>query len=375
IVREGFGAFWGFLKAWTEMLVSGPGSVAGVAIIFGEFFTEFMGSHSQWPPPTWGVAAVLVFTAINLMGIRWGGMIQVIITLIKIAALLVLVFGSLLLAEATPVTETVSQAEGAHELWGFIRLVGLGIGAVLFTYDGWVDISHVAGEVKHPKKILPLGLIVGVGAIALLYLLVNWAFLRIVPLQAMREEPTLIAATVARATFGEAGAKLITGLIMVSIFGALGGLVMTLPRLYFAIGVQYAKQTRKGHPLNWFFRVLSGVSARTAAPVGAILFVAVLSCIALLFFRTFSRVVNFFVVSNYFFNILLIGAVFKLRRRSANEEAYRAPGYPVVPLIFMVVIAGFLISALVYRPEDTFIGVVLTALGIPFYFWIRNRGE
>ncbi len=373
IIRESFGPFWGFLKAWTEILVVAPGSVAGVAIIFGAFFSELVGSHWQWSPAIWGVSAILVFTTINLMGVRWGGVTQVIITSVKIAALLFLVLSSLLLVDQTPTTESVSQVAGADGLWGFIRLVGLGIGAVLFTYDGWADVSHVAGEVKSPKRILPLGLVVGVGSIAFLYLLVNYAFLRVVPLEAMREEPTLIASTVARVTFGETGAKLITGLIIISIFGALGGLLMTVPRFYFATGVRYVQRIRKGHPVNLVLQTLSRVSPKTGVPVGAILFVSALSCIVLLFFRTFSRLVNFFVVSNYFFPILVIGAVFKFRSRYRNE-GYRTPGYPVVPLVFMVVIASFLISALYYRPGDTLIGVGLTALGIPFYLWL-NKGK
>ncbi len=369
IIREGYGPFWGFLKVWMEMWVSGPGSVAGVAIVFGEFVVQLLGAGGL-PASVWGIAAIGVFAAINLRGVQWGGRAQVLLTAAKILGLLCLVGGSLLFADAVAPTPIPAGSSGG---WiAFLRLVGLGVAAVLFTYDGWLDVTHVAGEVDAPRRNLPLGLALGVGGITVLYLVVNYAFLRVIPLDAMRAEPTTIGATIATLTFGVTGGRLVTGLMTVSIFGALGGLVMTLPRIFYTVAAQYAPQAERT-PLAGFFRGLSAVSPGTGVPAGAIIFTAVLSSIALLVFGTFGRLVTFLLVPLQLANILLVSAVFPLRRRRrADAAAYRTPGYPVVPLVFMGVMAMFLVSAVIYNPFDTLIGLVLTATGIPVYFWISR---
>jgi APA family basic amino acid/polyamine antiporter len=368
IIREGFGPFWAFLNVWIQMWVSGPGSVAGIAIVFGEFFIRFMGAASIATAQLWGTAAILFFAAVNLRGIRWGGWTQVALTGVKMAGLIGLVAGSLLLADAAGTSGAPGPTEKA-DLLSFVRLVGLGVAAVMFTYDGWIDVSHVAGEVIHPRRNLPLGLGLGVMTVTTVYLLANYAYLRVVPLDEMRSAPTTIALSVAHATFGPTGGMVLNGLMVVSIFGALGGLVMTLPRLFFAAASSLEDGT--GRPR--FFAWLATVSP-AAVPVGSIAFCAAMSIAALLFFGSFSRIVNSFVVPLQLANVLLVAAVFRLRGRSAPEAgAYRTPGYPVVPLIYIVAIGLFLASAVVYQPFDTLIGVALTATGVPVYFWLSKR--
>jgi basic amino acid/polyamine antiporter, APA family len=369
VIREGFGPFWAFLKIWIEMWVSGPGSVAGVAIVFGEFMVRLLASDALLPATVWGALAIAAFTAVNLLGVQWGGRTQVILTGIKVFGLLGLVAGSLL-AERTLPSGPGPGMEDASIL-GFIRLIGLGVAAVLFTYDGWVDVTHVAGEVSEPRKHLPLGLGLGVLGVSILYLLVNYAYLRVVPLEAMREAPTTIATSVALAAFGPAGGQLLNALIMVSILGALGGLVMTLPRLYYAAAVQYDEATA-GSGWNRFFRALSSVSARSV-PAGSALFTAALSIAALFYFGTFRRIVTYFVVPVHVVNILMVASVFRLRRRSEpSTDAFRTPGYPWVPSAYVLVLMLFLLSAIVYNPLDTFIGIAMTATGIPVYLAIRR---
>jgi APA family basic amino acid/polyamine antiporter len=370
IIREGFGPFWAFLKIWIEMWVSGPGSVAGLAVVLGEFAVRLLGSPSL-SAPAWGALAIAAFAAINLLGIQWGGRAQVALTSIKLAGLLLLVGGSLLLTEPAAPPGGPGVASAAS-LLGLVRLVGLGVAAVLFSYDGWVDVTHVAGEVSQPRKHLPLGLGLGVLGVTLLYLVVNHAYLRVVPLEAMRAAPATVATTVAHAAFGPTGGQVLNGLIMVSILGALGGLVMTLPRLYYAAAALYT-DPGEGYRPNPFFRALSRVSSK-GVPAGSLLFSAALSIAALFVFGTFRRIVTFFVVPVHVVNILMVASVFRLRRRSAPAEGrYLTPGYPVVPAVYMLVLLLFLISAVVYNPMDTFIGVAMTATGIPVYLWISRK--
>lgn len=372
VIREGFGPFWAFVKIWVEIWVSGPGSVAGVAIVLGEFAARLPAAPAAVRPTGWGALAIAAFTLVNLCGVRWGGRTQVLLTAAKVTGLVALVLGGLLLAN--PAVGGTATATG-WSLLGLVRLVGLGVAAVLFTYDGWIDVSHVGGEVRDPAKSLPLALGLGVGGLTLLYLVVNHAYLRVVPLEAMRAAPATVAGTVAIAAFGAAGGQVLNALIVVSILGALGGLVMTLPRLYYAAGEQYRDETGS-RPLGGFFRVLAWVPARSGVPAGSILFTAVLSVAALCFFRTFRRIVTYFVVPVHVVNILLVASVFRLRRRLGSAPgACRTPGYPVVPAAYILVLALLLLSAIAYNPIDTMIGIAMTATCVPFYLWIDPRGR
>jgi len=358
IIREGFGPFWAFIKIWVEMFISGPGSVAGGAILFGEFLTYFV----PLSPVLMGTIGILFFTIINLFGVQWGGRTQITITSIKIAAVLALILGSIFFAE--PVKSAVVIAPESHTTFASLFiLIGSGIAAVLFTYDGWTDVTHVGGEVVEPQKNIPRCLLLGVGAIIALYLLVNFAFLRVVPLEVMKNSPNRVASIFALTTFGSKGAGYLQGMIIISTLGAMGGLIMTQPRLYFAAAEMYREKSP-------FFKILSGIS-KTGVPAASIIFTAAVSILALTFFGSFSRIVNFFVVPMQFINILMVASIFKLRKKS--DSGYRTPFYPFVPLLFIVVMAGFIISALIYHPLDALIGVGLTATGIPFYFRVHRR--
>jgi len=368
IIREGFGPFWAFVKIWVEMWVSGPGSVAGVAIVLGEFVARLPAAPAAVPATAWGALAIAVFTLVNLCGVRWGGRTQVLLTVAKILGLVALVLGSLFLA--APAAGSAAKAPEAS-LVGLLRLVGLGVAVVLFTYDGWIDVSHVGGEVRDPAKHLPLALGLGVGALTLLYLVVNYAYLRVVPLETMRAAPATVATTAAIAAFGPTGGQVLNVLIVVSILGALGGLVMTLPRLYYAAAEKYRNETGS-RVLGAFFGTLAWVPARSAVPAGSVLFTAALSITALCSFGTFRRIVTYFVVPVHVVNMLMVASVFRLRgRHAAAPGAYRTPGYPLVPAVYILVLALLLVSAIAYNPVDTVIGIAMTATGLPVYLWIR----
>jgi amino acid transporter len=261
---------------------------------------------------------------------------------------------------------------GTGTLWGFVNLVGLGIAAILFTYDGWIDVTHVSGEVRNPQRNLPMGLIAGVIAIIILYLLANYAYMRVLSLEEMRKSGDLIAARVSSEIFGAAGSRFLTLLITISSVGALGGLVMTVPRLFFAAASTYDQQLSHHHPVHWYFSALSRIYSQTAVPIGSILFSAAISILALLFFQSISRIITFLVVPLQSINILMVASIFRLRKRMPVTTGYRTPGYPWTPLLFIVVIALFLISSILYKPGDTLIGILLTATGAPVYLWMKR---
>jgi APA family basic amino acid/polyamine antiporter len=224
--------------------------------------------------------------------------------------------------------------------------------------------------VREPRRNLPLALGLGVGGITLLYLAVNHAYLRGVGLPAMRDAPGAVATRVAEASFGSEGGLLLGVLITISILGALGGLVMTLPRLYYGAASRYAEEARSPA----VFRALAWVPPRRSVPAGSILFCAGLAITALFFFGTFRQIVTYMVVPLHLVNMLMVASVFRLRRRlDPGAGGYRTPGYPVVPAVFLVVIFLFLLSAVVYDPRVTLIGVGMTATAIPVYLWINRK--
>ncbi len=333
---------------------------------------SFVGDASG-SPQLWGIVAVAAFASINLTGIRWGGRTQVALTTIKIAGVLTLVVGSFFFAEAVAPPETAPATSGG--IPALLRFVGIGVAAVFFTYDGWTDVSHVAGEVANPKKTLPLGLGLGVFGIMVLYLIVNHAFLRVMPLAVMREQGATVANTLAAATFGATAGQVVSGLIMISIFGALGGLVMTAPRIVYAPAAQY-ERLRRGRSGHSVLEKLAYVSPRSGVPAGAIVLCAVLSVVAILFFQTFDRLVSFILVPLQLTNVVTVAAVFRLRGRALqNNDQYLTPGYPYVPLVFIVVMTLLMANAFVYNPWDTLMGVGLTALGIPVYLWLKRTSS
>ena len=368
-----YGPFAGFMQAWMMVLVSGPGAIAGVAILFGELANQVVGTGSPGLQLAWAAAAIVFFALVNLRGAEWGGRTQILLTSIKVVGLVALVIGGAWIAAPAGGSMSAEQSDGGG-LPGLLQFVGMGVAIVLFTYDGWIDASNVAGEVRDPNRNFPIAMGLGVVLITLIYLAVNYAFLRVVPLEVMRENPTLVAPTVAEAAFGDAGGRLLSGLMWISIFGALGGLIMTLPRLFYAAASEYIERAA-GTRLAPFFRGMAWLPEKRSVPAGAILFAAAISIAALFFFGSFSRIVTFFVVPFQFMNILMVSSIFRLRPRLSGPTSFRLPGYPLVPGLFILVMALFLIAALYYNPVDSLIGVALTLAGAPVYRVLSRREE
>jgi membrane complex biogenesis BtpA family protein len=374
-LTEAYGPFAGFMQAWMMVLVSGPGAIAGIAILFGELANQVTGSGSPGMQLVWASSAIVFFSLVNLRGAEWGGRTQILLTVIKVAGLITLIGGGVFIA--TPAPESLANTDtlpAGGDPIALLRFVGLGVAIVLFTYDGWIDASNIAGEVKDPNRNFPLALGLGVVLITVIYLLINYAFLRVMPLEEMRANPTLVAGKVAELAFGSVGRNAINTLMWISIFGALGGLIMTLPRLFYAAASEYVVRA-SGTPFARFFAAIAYTSPKTLVPAGAILLAAAISILALFFFGSFSRIVTFFVVPFQFMNILMVASVFRLRRRLGQANTYHMPVYPLLPLIFILVMSVFLLSALYYNPVDSLIGIGLTLAGVPVYLLLTKHPD
>ncbi len=370
-LNEAYGPFAGFFQGWVQILISGPGSIAGVAIFFGELANQVLGIENNSLRLMWGALAILFFAIINLRGVEQGGKTQIVITTAKLTGILGLIIGAIFFAspiEWTPQTDVIASDVS---IWSTMQFIGLGVGIVLFTYDGWADASHLAGEVKNPKKNLPLGIGIGVLTVMCIYLLINYAFLSVVSLEFMRDNPTIVATTVAEAAFGSAGVNVMQILIWISIFGATGGLVMSIPRLYYATVSDFKDDAAKTF-MKPFFNALSYLSPKTSVPSGAIIYSAAMAIFFLLFFGTFANIVTFLMVPLQFINILIVSSIFILRPRLSKEGDFKTPLYPLVPLIFIITMSILIVSALIYKTEQSLYGIALSLTSIPVYLILKR---
>lgn len=370
-LNEAYGPFAGFFQGWVQILITGPGSIAGAAIFFGELANQLLGIENNSLRLMWGALAIVFFAITNLRGISQSGKTQVIITTAKLTGILALIFGAIFLASPIQWSAAIEVVPKQADLWSTLQFIGLGVGIVLFTYDGWADASHLAGEVRNPKKNLPLGIGIGVSAVIFIYILINYAFLSVVPLEFMRENPTIVATTVAEAAFGPSGARIIQVLMWVSIFGAVGGLVMSIPRLYYATVSDFQGAAEKTF-MRPFFSALSYISPKTSVPSGAIVYSAAMAIFFLLFFGTFADIVTFLMVPLQFINIWIVSSVFILRPRLSKEGDFKTPLYPLVPCIFILTMSILIITALIYKPEQSLYGIALSLTSIPIYLVLKR---
>ena len=398
-LREAYSPLWGFLYGWTLFLVIQTGTIAAVAVAFARYFGVLVPaiSPSGWfiPPinltanyavslSTQQFAAILVIvllTFINSRGLQIGKLIQNIFTSAKTLSLVALILIGLVVARnaevvranftdlwtprgVTPVKpdlsfiSSVSAAGGVFGL--FIALCVAQVGS-LFSSDAWNNITFTAGEVKQPRRNIPLSLAFGTGLVTVLYLLANVAYLCLLPLDKIQTAPDDRVATAAIETvFTGAGPAIMAVAIMISTFGCNNGMILSAARVYYAMA-------RDG----LFFR-RTGTLNRNAVPGVALVVQAVWASLLCLS-GTYGNLLDYVVFAVLIFYVLSIFGLFRLRRnRPDAERPYRAFGYPWLPALYIVIALAICIDLLVYKPEFTWPGLVIVLTGIPVYFvWRR----
>jgi basic amino acid/polyamine antiporter, APA family len=429
-LREALGPLWGFLYGWTLFLVIQTGTIAAVGVAFGRFLGVFFPSISSthWlihfakvpainiGPMVLGnmdvgistqnlmaVLLVVALSVINIFGVKTGAIIQDIFTFAKVSALLGLViFG---LAEGRNAAALAANFganfwHGVHSLHpvqvgvgGPIVLVStltiLAVAQVgsLFSADAWNNVTFTAGEVKNPKRNLPLSLAIGAGTVLALYIGCNFIYLNVLPLHGTCEvfngavctapapDSTIVlkhgiqhatedrvATAALNVMFGSIGAYLMAVAIMISSFGCNNGLILSGARVYYAM----AKD-------GLFFRGAGKLHPTYKTPVASLMVQMVWICI-LCISGSYGQLLDYVVFAVLVFYILTIAGLFVLRYKQPNaERPYKAFGYPVLPAIYIVMAVFIDIVLLLYKPQFTWPGLIIVLLGIPvFYIW-RSR--
>ena len=355
-VRDAFGRLPAFLLGWTQFLAINTGSTATLAVAFANYLRELVplapAAHKLA-----GIAMIAAVTVINIRGVRQAATVQNWSTALKVAAVLALAVAGFALGDGlhrvdaraftTPLTLASLSAAG-------VALLG-----VLWAYEGWQDVTNSAGEARDPQRTFPRGIGLGAAVLVAIYLTANAGYVAALggPGVAATDR---VAADAVRVLFGPGAAKLVTAVILVSIFSAANGLSLTVPRMYFAMA-------RDGV----FFRALGDVHPRFGTPALAVAVSAVWAML-LAVSGTFEQLFTYVVFASWIFAALAAASVFVLRRPEAPRP-FRVPGYPVTPALFIAAAAGIVINTLVARPVQALIGLGIVATGVPAYFVWRHR--
>ena len=366
-LREGWGRLAGFLFGWSELVLIRASALGGMAIVFGEYLLRTIGLDPDAHSTAGRLipAAAIAFAAtVNIIGVNLGALIVGVSTVAKVAALTLLVLAAVVLGGSHGASIAhLTTAAGSSTRIGSL---GLALISVFWAYDGWGDLSFVAGEVKDPQRNLPRAIILGTLAIVVIYVLVNVAYLYVIPIETVSRSP-LIAADMMLALSGRTGVVIVSLLVLISSFSSLNGGMLAAPRVFFAMAAD-----------GLFFGRIASVHPRFRTPYVAILLSATLG-VALVLSQSFERLASTFVLAIWPFYAVSVAAIYRLRRtRPGMPRPYRVVGYPVVPAIFIASVVWFVANAIINEPGPTLITFALILAGVPVYavfFRTATRSE
>jgi APA family basic amino acid/polyamine antiporter len=376
-LTEAYGPVWGFLYGWTQMWVAKSGSIATLATAFFEYMATFrpdlekvfytiplpIGEHGAPLPLKYGqilaMVLILFLGLINYFGVKAGGGVQVVMTAIKVGAIGVVIVAGLMYRNAGTATAHAQTPLAPLTAAGFFAALV----AALWAYDGWNNVSMVASEVKHPQRYLPLALIGGTLAVMVLYLLANTAYFHVLSAAEVGANKRVAAAMMQR-VFGGWGASAVSVAVMISIFAALNGSILSGSRVPYALA-------RDGI----FFRSFATVHPRFATPSVSILGLSLWAAV-LVFSGRYDQLYNYVIFASWLLYGMTTAAVIVLRRtRPDLQRPYRTLGYPAVPLLFVGAAVLLEVFTLKNSPRESVAGIVLILLGLPFYFYWKRRNR
>jgi basic amino acid/polyamine antiporter, APA family len=355
-LRDAYHPLVAFLYGWVLLLVVQTGGMAAVALIFARFFSRLTGLAA----PEWllAMAALLVLTLVNVLGVVLGSAVQTTLMILKMAALFGLIVCGLLLVAPAPAA-TASSA--ASPLLAF----GGAMAPVLFAYGGWQTASFVAAELREPHRDLPRGLLFGVAGVILLYLGVNWAGVRALGPAGLATSMAPASDIMQRA-LGPLGARSIEAGIALSTLGFLSQGMLTAPRVYYAMAQD-----------GVFFESVGRVHPRTLVPAVAIVLQGAFA-IVLTTWGQYRRILNYMVAIDFVFFGLTATCLFVFRRRGDGEgQGFRAPGHPWTTGFFVAASWLFVATLVAWKPRDALPGFAVLLTGLPayaFWRWRRRRG-
>lgn len=374
-LKEAYGDWSGFLFGWAFFWVIMCGGIAALAVGFAEYMgyyfpglsnqtmlfrTEIAGlPYSLSAGQLVAVGSIVVLSVINYFGLRSGVFVQNLFNFLKIGSIAALVIGGWLFGRKAGMANWgPSFIAGSAFEW---KSLGLALFAVLWTYDGWYAVNCTASEVKKPEKTIPLSLLLGTGTIVVIYLLANSVYLAALPVEAM-SNVARIGELAATGLFGVRAAGWVAGAITISIFGCLAATVLYGPRVYYAMA-----------EAGLFFRSMMFINPRFRVPTKAILWQGVWASVLCLS-GTYQTLYEYVVFALVLFFAATGAAVFVLRvRRPDVPRPYKTLGYPVVPLVFVLINLVVFLNSIYSQPRESFIGLLIILAGIPAFLYWKNK--
>ncbi len=376
-LREGYGRLWGFLWGWVEFWIIRTGSIAALATLFSDSLADlaFGPSFGFWPRRGLSIVLLVGLAWINIRGVRWGGGLQVVVTLIKVASLLFLLslpWFFFLRSDPTPVS-TTNMIPLWPEDWSQLKFAGLGTAflGILWAYHGWMNIAPVAGEIDRPQRNIPLALLSGVAIVVALYLGVNLSYYLAMTGEEMAATKVgTVAAAASVKMLGTVGLLIASLAVMGSVFGSLNGNLLVGPRLLYAMGAD-------GLAPSW----LHAVHVRYRTPALAIAVMAGWACLLVLGVsvllssgllqakKPFDMLTDYAMFGAIIFETLAVVSIFVLRRTHPDvPRPYRCPGYPVVPALYVLLPAFVLANMFTEQQVEAIAGMTFILVGVVVYY-------
>lgn len=373
-----YGDFIAFIYGWSLLAVIQTGSQASIAVVFSEYLGYFI-KYPQfsedvekfavyvplvgniYPLQNFGTKAVaiacLIFiTGINYIGVVFGGGVQTFITFVKIASILGLAFFAFVLNQGN-ISNLTTDYTPIHNEYNLITMFGLALAGAFWAYDGWNNVTFVAGEVKNPKRNVPKALALGTLIVMCVYLIINIAYMYVLPIDKIAASP-LVGATMAETLFGPIGGSIISIAIIISTFGAVNGSVLSTARVHFAMA-------RDG----MFFRSLGKPHEKFSTPGRSLIVQGIWSSILTLS-GTFDTISDYVIFAAWLFYGMGAFGVFVLRRKMPDAyRPYKVIGYPILPAIFVLFAILFVGNTLYSDTSNAMMGLLLISLGLPLYIY------
>lgn len=355
-LRDAYHPGLAFMSGWTALLVSESGAIAAVAVTFGTY------AH-LWIPldiRVLAAIAILVTGLINCFGVREGVLTQNALMIVKAAAIVIIIAAGVFGPKAV---HHISALPVSLAPLAALAALGAALIPVFYSYDGWQTAPFIDGEMKHAGRALPIGIVIGVTGVVLLYLAVTLGGLRMLGADGLAATSTP-ATDMVRSVIGRAGVGVVGAFIALSTLGYLGNAALTIPRLYYRM----AKD-------GLFFKELAYLHPKTQAPVVAIGLQCVAACI-IVAWGNYQRILNYVTPMDFLYMVLAAAAIWIFRRRDTLGQAVaiRVPGHPYTTVFFAAVCVAFVLNAYVAFPKDSLIGLAIFLSGVPAYLlWRRKR--
>jgi len=354
-LKEAYGGWLGFLYGWAYLVIITSGSIAVLSLAFTHYLGFFIPMNKTWETIT-SIFTIAMLTTLNVFRANFGEIFSNIFTGLKILGITLIIIAGFFMGDSSlSFGQPVFSGNSGATLSGF----GVALTGVLFSYGGWQHASFLAGETKNAARNVPMAMIAGASIVTVIYLLVNVSYMLLLPVSKIVSSDKIAADAVT--TVIPYGGILIAGLIAISTFGTIGIYTLSAPRIYYAMAND-----------GLFFRSIARVHPRFRTPVNAIIVQSVWSVLLLLFWGTLENLITYTVSVEWIFYTLAAAGIFIFRKKYRNaERAYKTTGYPVTPLIFILINIWFLFNIMINKPLHMAIGAGFLLLGIPFYLYFK----